>query len=191
MAGAPDLRAQLLGGWWVLLARRDTREGRELHLTRALSGLSEQASRVLARSALGASGKEIAIELGLGESTVSVHLAAALDHLKLSRSEVGAILGSAGGMDLGAASSSETRWVVRLRIGAALPDVLTSTEREVVTLVLEGLSNREIADARRRSRRTIANQLAASFRKLRVASRGELYARWPPPTELVASGEPG
>lgn len=54
---------------------------------------------------------------------------------------------------------------------------LTTAESEVLDLVLEGRSNAEIASARGRSPRTVANQVAALFRKLGVRSRLELYAR--------------
>lgn len=54
---------------------------------------------------------------------------------------------------------------------------LTPSEREVVALVVEGLRSQEIALKRRRSVRTIENQLAAIFHKLAVSSRAELTAR--------------
>lgn len=54
---------------------------------------------------------------------------------------------------------------------------LTVTEREVVWAVLLGRSNAEIARDRGRSARTVANQLAAIYRKLGVRSRAELAAR--------------
>ncbi len=54
---------------------------------------------------------------------------------------------------------------------------LTPSEREVVALVAEGLRSQEIAVKRRRSVRTIENQLAAIFHKLEVSSRAELTAR--------------
>ncbi len=60
---------------------------------------------------------------------------------------------------------------------AQLPEGLSRAEREVVALALKGLSNSEIACARRTSIRTVANQLAAAYRKLSVASRLELFAR--------------
>ena len=66
---------------------------------------------------------------------------------------------------------------------ADLPPQLTRAEVEVARLALAGLSNRQIASRRRRSPRTVANQLAAMFRKLGVCSRLELFA-------LFARGEP-
>lgn len=58
-----------------------------------------------------------------------------------------------------------------------LPDTLTAAEREVVQLVAQGLSNEQIGAQRGRSARTIANQLAAVYRKVGVFSRTELLAR--------------
>jgi DNA-binding CsgD family transcriptional regulator len=53
---------------------------------------------------------------------------------------------------------------------------LSPAERAVVALALEGLSNREIARRRGSSARTVANQLAAAYRKLGVSGRAELAA---------------
>jgi len=58
-----------------------------------------------------------------------------------------------------------------------LPDCLTLAEREVVLALLRGRSNRDIAGARATSVRTVANQIAAVFKKLRVSSRIELARR--------------
>jgi len=55
-------------------------------------------------------------------------------------------------------------------------DVLSAAEREVALAALEGLSNTAIARARGTSPRTVANQLAALYRKLGVKSRAELAA---------------
>jgi DNA-binding CsgD family transcriptional regulator len=53
---------------------------------------------------------------------------------------------------------------------------LTPGERQVVRLAAEGLSNAAIARRRGRSPRTVANQLAAAYRKLGITSRRELQA---------------
>lgn len=53
---------------------------------------------------------------------------------------------------------------------------LTAAEEQVVEFVLEGLSNKEIAQRRGTRERTVANQLASIFRKLQVTSRSELAA---------------
>jgi len=66
---------------------------------------------------------------------------------------------------------------------ANLPAGLTEAERAVATAVLAGASTAEIARRRGRSPRTIANQLAAIYRKLGVQSRAEFAARYGGGTE--------
>ena len=56
------------------------------------------------------------------------------------------------------------------------PEALTRAEQAVGELALEGLTNAEIARARRTSMRTVSNQLAAVFRKTGTRSRLELAA---------------
>lgn len=58
-----------------------------------------------------------------------------------------------------------------------LRDQLTDAERAIVARIAAGDSNRAIAAARGTSSRTVANQIAAIFAKLGVASRAELIAR--------------
>lgn len=71
-----------------------------------------------------------------------------------------------------------SRWV----ISKALPDEtlqkeLTHSEFLVARLAIEGKTHAEISRIRRTSKRTIANQLAAIFRKLGVSGRGELRGK--------------
>lgn len=54
---------------------------------------------------------------------------------------------------------------------------LTEAERAVALDAVAGSSNKEIAERRGSKVRTVANQLAAVYRKLGVASRAELAAR--------------
>jgi DNA-binding CsgD family transcriptional regulator len=54
---------------------------------------------------------------------------------------------------------------------------LTAAESEIVRELIAGRANAEIARARGRSVRTIANQVASILRKLGVSSRVELAAR--------------
>ena len=53
---------------------------------------------------------------------------------------------------------------------------LTPRERSVVGLLLQGLSNRAIAQRLCRSERTVEHHVTALFSKLGIASRGELAA---------------
>lgn len=65
--------------------------------------------------------------------------------------------------------------------------VLTGAERDVVRGVLAGWSNARIARERNSSPRTVANQLAAIYRKLGISSRRELGA----PTSAVGGAVVG
>lgn len=58
-----------------------------------------------------------------------------------------------------------------------LPECLTAAEREIVLAMLRGASNQAIARVRCTSIRTVANQIASIFVKLRVSSRIELAHR--------------
>lgn len=91
------------------------------------------------------------------------------------------------------------RWARRLEVGSRVElvhalqrtlgqsegpppslDGLTAAERAVVALAIEGHGNQAIARARGVSLHTVANQLAAAYRKLGVRSRVELAARLAP-----------
>jgi DNA-binding CsgD family transcriptional regulator len=56
--------------------------------------------------------------------------------------------------------------------------VLSTAEREVARLAIDGMSNARIAERRSTSLRTVANQMASIFKKLGVGSRRELAARY-------------
>ena len=62
-------------------------------------------------------------------------------------------------------------------VGAADFPALSQAEREVARLVADGCSNQAIAAKRGVRRQTVANQLAAIYRKLAVSSRSQLVAR--------------
>jgi DNA-binding NarL/FixJ family response regulator len=56
------------------------------------------------------------------------------------------------------------------------PGRIPRAQREVLDLLLGGLSNEEIARHRHRSPRTVAHQVDTLFRRLEVGSRAELLA---------------
>jgi len=58
------------------------------------------------------------------------------------------------------------------------PDLerLTKAERDVLQLMLRGMSNEVIAGRRQVAERTVANQVQSIHRKLGVASRAEVVA---------------
>lgn len=63
------------------------------------------------------------------------------------------------------------------RLDLLATPLLSPGERDVVRLLFEGKSHAEIARARQRSPRTVANQLGSVFRKLHVSGRLELIHR--------------
>jgi DNA-binding NarL/FixJ family response regulator len=71
-----------------------------------------------------------------------------------------------------------------------LPQTLSAAERSVVLDLLGGASRCDIALSRGTSPRTVANQMASIFRKLRVSSRVELLAVLRPPVAVGAAGAP-
>jgi DNA-binding NarL/FixJ family response regulator len=68
--------------------------------------------------------------------------------------------------------------VVSVPLTPELPETLTPAEREVVSLLITGASNAQIAKARRVSVRTVANQVASVLKKLKASSRTALIARF-------------
>ena len=129
--------------------------------------LPRRQRQVLDLFAQGKSQKEIAYDLRIAGSTVATHLRKTLDRLGIERQLV-------------PYAASVLRDGTELPDDAGevpLPSVLTPAEADIVRAALRGASNAEIARGRGRSVRTVANQFASLFRKLRVGSRSELYAR--------------
>jgi DNA-binding CsgD family transcriptional regulator len=56
------------------------------------------------------------------------------------------------------------------------PEGTTAAEQEIIDLVLQGLTAKEIAERRGASLRTVTTQLGAIFRKANVNSQAELIA---------------
>ena len=166
---------------YLLLERRGQSEG-TAH--RAEAGKIRILEAILLESAQ----KSVALELGLPPSTIAGALKQCLEQFglpgttsRLSPLLVGAAyaarfdtkccpgrLSQLPGVDLC------YRVVSAARPELALASRLTRAQYEVVRLLFEGKSHAEIAAARQRSTRTIANQLAAAFRKLGVSGRFEL-----------------
>jgi DNA-binding CsgD family transcriptional regulator len=126
---------------------------------RGIDTLSRRERESAALAARGHSNKWIGQQLGIAEGTVASHLCGAMRKLGLSRR---AHLVAHQCVD------RPTERVAEL--------LITAAEREVAACVARGWSNAAIAAARHVSARTVANQLSAIYRKLRVASRYELVA---------------
>lgn len=135
--------------------------------------------------------KSIAIDLQLAPSTVALNSRLALEGLgmscKPSRAHPLLMLAAKAASEptpaLAKCSTFVTHEDRELRvIGIARPDhrlgaVLPAAELAVIRSLVEGLSYSDIARRRGTSTRTIANQISAVFRRLRVSGRNELVQR--------------
>jgi DNA-binding CsgD family transcriptional regulator len=161
-----------------------------LRSTDEILELSSMERRSLALILSGRNRKEAAHELGLSPSTLSGKLQSALKRRGLDRIE-GAVLVTAalerrsarpeGGV-ADATAQTRTRPIPCMTLSGRFDTealrALTKAERDVALLIVEGCCNAEIAARRHgRSTRTVANQVAAIFRKLRVQTRLDLVRR--------------
>jgi len=157
--------ADLVGGKYTLVVREQRRPGERIYLLlenapdgRARRRLTGMEAAVVGAAARALPGKMIAYSLGIAPSTVSMTLSSATAKLGLE-------------------SPTELARVVRVLVEEATridDGALSVAEREVLALLLAGKSNRQIARARRRSERTVANQVAAILRKTGCPSRRAL-----------------
>lgn len=134
-----------------------------------MRALSKSELDVVSYAARGLSLKMVAYGLGLPTPTVSARLASAASKV-----------GLATRMEL-------------VRIAAMLVHdprahfeiALTTAERDVLDLLAQGLSNKQIAALRGRSIRTIANQVASLLAKTKTPSRRALVAARAPRVTTV------
>lgn len=179
----------LLTGRMRLVSREeDGAGGSVLGFAAASVLLSRRELAVLAAAEGGVANKLVAIEQSLACSTVSESLQTAMAKLGFAgRAEFLRVMaclrssapGSKDASDNGIRllGSAELCWLFLPVEAFDVDPRLTVAERQVVTAVLNGRTNAAIATARRTSCRTVANQLAAIYRKLGVSSRWELAAR--------------
>jgi DNA-binding NarL/FixJ family response regulator len=176
----------LLTGRMRLVSREEISPGAVgsvLGFATASVPLSRRERLVLAATEGGVANKLIAIEQSLACSTVSESLQTAMTKLGFAgRTEflkvMACLRSHEDGSDEGVRliGSADRCWLYLSVAAFGLNARLTDAERQVVTGVLNGRTNAAIALARRTSSRTVANQLAAIYRKLGVSSRWELAA---------------
>jgi len=176
----------LVRGEWVVTAHHTNESERTI-----LASPTTPAARVDAlhtfevgvatRRAHGEAIKAIAIDLGCTDAVVHRHVVSVMSKLKAGhQADLVALLKERPPRGLAARR-------VRSIAGdclvftcptpySALPACLTRAEQAVVLELVAGSSPRAIAGARGTSIRTVANQVASVFRKLRVSSRVELFA---------------
>lgn len=153
----------------------------------AEGALTQTEERMIELLVRGVSQKVVAIDFGIAASTVSMHTRAGLARLGLrcsvSRLPLLINLVVMAGLHpdrFTNARLSEPRRGLLL-VSMAWPKEslllpLSGSERQVIELLIAGLSNWEISEHRGTSPRTVANQLAACFAKLRLSGRTQLMA---------------
>jgi DNA-binding NarL/FixJ family response regulator len=144
---------------------------------RALSTLELQA---LEMALDGVAGKVIACDLRVSEATASRLVTRSLHRLGLRSLTEAAELREAAAMQFRLESRGAAVELAAVAVRPPLGDPassLTTAERAVLACVLEGQSDHQIAEARRTSPRTIANQIGQLFAKLGVRSRRELIIK--------------
>lgn len=186
-----------LGVLWPLLlegqlfiAESQYSEGRCFAKLAAGTGraVGAQSAVLLERFLLGERQKSLAIDFGVAISTIASHCTTALGSFvrtpNASHAPILVVMAAhaARGSLLPPAvvelREPDGGWLVHVKVpGASFADRLSRSEHAVAQLSIEGKNHAEMARVRRSSERTIANQLAACFRKLGVSGRGELRAK--------------
>jgi DNA-binding CsgD family transcriptional regulator len=143
--------------------------------------------RVLERIFQGEGQKAVAADLGVSVASVAGYSLGALTALtcrqRVSRAPILMVMAAlaARGSDAGSVRDEglleDGTWLVSVEIpGRTFRDRLSSSEAEVVRLSIEGEGHEGVAAARGTSIRTVANQLASAFGKLKVSGRSSLRA---------------
>lgn len=161
---------------------------------RAQARLYAKKLAMLERALLGTGQKVSAAEFGIAVSTVSFSTRKALEFLGFHSAPgrpplilvllAHAARGSAPRIGLetwALRDGKECRIVSVSRPDLSLATRLPPSEYAVTRLLVEGRSHAEIAKQRKKSLRTVANQLASAFHRLRISGRAELL-------NMVANG---
>ena len=191
--GLDEIWRRLVGGHIVLVGG----EGFDDHVSiivehrESRRGARSSEVRVLERVFRGEPQKMLAGELGVSVATITRMCMTVLRKMGAPDQPVAGVsvllvmaAHAASGLRLGAATAeltstgtAPTRWRVSAPNPAiALRRYLSPSEYAVASLAVQGETDSGIALRRSTSPRTIANQVAASFRKLRVQRRSELRA---------------
>lgn len=148
-----------------------------------------RATDILKRILTGELPKGLADEYGLGASRISVSCTGTLEafgsHRRLARAPIVLVMAAwSSKCDLRSAArfegmlSDEAAAVFSVRVpGEQFRKRLTHAEWQVARLTIEGHSQEHIIRSRRSASRTVINQLASVFKKLKVSGRSELRAR--------------
>jgi DNA-binding CsgD family transcriptional regulator len=168
--------------WSMVVSRRPKPSGS------AGTALRQRDVEILERTLLSGGRKQVAVEVGLSCSSIAVIMQSCFQFMGLSclPSRIPGLLVAAAharhhqGAKFQSYLSSRTAQIFsRQTIRVPRPDAdlaawLAPAEHAVIHLLIEGMTYAEIAQARRTSVRTVANQVASGFRRLDVSGRAEL-----------------
>jgi DNA-binding CsgD family transcriptional regulator len=175
--------------WTMVVSRRPD-------IVRPAHALRRRDVAILENAMLSGVRKHVAVEVGLSCSSIAVIMQSCFQFMGLSclPSRIpGLVVAAAharhhleGQMPAYKPPARVDLTFSQRTITVARPDKLLSAwlapaEYAVIHLLIEGLTYAEIAEARRTSVRTVANQVASGFRRLDVSGRAELLcllARW-------------
>lgn len=175
--------------WWArrtIVSVSESAAGRrriELSAPSCLAELTTRQGQVVRAIALGVPNKRVAAALGLSESCVATYLAHALAKMDATlatlRLALPGVLAPAQG-DLAKAlrapfpcpegATAQGRSLTLRLPPVVLPERLTAAEADVLRMAVEGHGIASTAEARGTSARTVANQRAHAYSKLRVGS---------------------
>jgi len=194
-ASLASLWDELVMGRCKIVETFSTPEHCSLRLNRASPGpLSERQGALTRRQIdalelylIGSSQKCVAIDFGLAGSSVAAMLQQCFRFMGLScipsRAPLMLVLAAHASAACRSRRSTPLKpwwppsgeWVARVsRPDAVLESLLPPAEYAVIALLAEGKSYDEMARLRQTSVRTIANQVGAAFRRLRVSGRAQL-----------------
>jgi DNA-binding CsgD family transcriptional regulator len=167
----------LMEGGWTVIDRARDESAHAIVLRRAPGGpetLTKEELCILVSRARGDALKQIADDLGRTIPSVSSRFIRAKQKLGLrSHAEMVTLFGP--GLVL-RESRDETRLLLTYPAPRwPLPTCLSSAERRVALLLIDGASQAQIATALGRARRTVANHVSAVYRKTQVNSRVEFF----------------
>lgn len=182
-----SIAAELPAGRMRLVSRETLPCGARVLVFERVVGLllSQREQEMVGALCRGCANKEIAIDQGLACSTVSIAVRAAVAALGFSGT-LPFLCGMAG---LRAQDGVRRAVEQSGRVYVSFHDdelgsssaLLTRAEHAIALHVLQGASNLDIAQLRRTSTNTVANQLRAIYGKLGVRSRREFSARYGQP----------
>lgn len=152
--------------------------------------LNSRNVRILERVLVGPGQKTVAAEFNLSPSTITAAAKQCLSAMGLSScpSRVPLLIvmaAMAASREPGTVQARTTALRIRdipYRVisaalpGPLLPGSLSRAELDVIRLLIEGKTHSQIARSRKRSVRTVANQLASGFQRFGVSGRSELLS---------------